>query len=44
LAKAYQNDVKPYLEEIRSHIDKLKLIIDDEIWPRPKYREMLFIS
>ena len=44
LAQAYQNDVKPYLEEIRSHIDKLELIIDDEIWPLPKYREMLFIS
>ena len=44
LAKAYQNNVKPFLEEIRSHIDKLELIIDDEIWPLPKYREMLFIS
>ena len=43
-ANAYQDVVKPYLEEIRHHIDKLELIIDDEIWPLPKYREMLFIS
>lgn len=31
-----------YLDEIRSHIDKLELIVDDEIWPLPKYRELLF--
>lgn len=41
---AYQNGVIPYIESIRYHIDKLELIIDDEIWPLPKYREMLFIS
>ncbi len=41
-AYAYSNNVKPYLEDIRSHIDKLELIVDDELWPLPKYREMLF--
>jgi glutamine synthetase len=41
-ALAYEKDVKPYMEEIRSHIDKLELIVDDEIWPLPKYRELLF--
>ena len=41
-ALAYEKQVKPYLEEIRQHIDKLELIVDDEIWPLPKYRELLF--
>jgi glutamine synthetase len=41
-ALAYENNVKPYLEEIRTHIDKLELIVDNEIWPLPKYRELLF--
>lgn len=41
-ALAYEKKVKPYLEEIRIHIDKLELIVDNEIWPLPKYREMLF--
>jgi len=41
-AMAYEKKVKPYLDEIREHIDKLELIVDDEIWPLPKYREMLF--
>jgi glutamine synthetase len=41
-AKAYDNKVKPYLEEIRDHIDKLELIVDNERWPLPKYRELLF--
>jgi len=41
-AIAYEKKVKPYLEEIRQHIDKLELIVDDEIWPLPKYREILF--
>lgn len=41
-ALAYEKKVKPYLEEIRVHIDKLELIVDNEIWPLPKYREMLF--
>jgi len=41
-AKSYDKYVKPYLEEIRNHIDKLELIVDDEKWPLPKYRELLF--
>ena len=41
-ALVYENKVKPYLEEIRTHIDKLELIVDNEIWPLPKYRELLF--
>jgi glutamine synthetase len=41
-AKDYESNVKPYLEEIRYHIDKLELVVDDEIWPLPKYRELLF--
>ena len=41
-AYAYSEDVKPYLDDIRIHIDKLELIVDDELWPLPKYREMLF--
>jgi glutamine synthetase len=41
-ALAYENKVKPYLDEIRDHIDRLELMVDDEIWPLPKYREILF--
>jgi glutamine synthetase len=41
-ALAYENKVQPYLDNIRYHIDKLELIVDNEIWPLPKYREMLF--
>jgi glutamine synthetase len=41
---AYSERIKPYLTDIRRHIDKLELIIDDEMWTLPKYREMLFIS
>ncbi len=41
-ALAYEKKVKPYLEEIRYHIDKLELIVDNEMWPLPKYRELLF--
>jgi glutamine synthetase len=41
-AIAYENKVKPYLDEIRVHIDKLELIVDNEMWPLPKYRELLF--
>lgn len=42
-AEIYDLTVRPYLYEIRNHIDKLELIIDDELWPLPKYRELLFI-
>ncbi len=41
-AIAYESKVKPYLDEIRVHIDKLELIVDNEMWPLPKYRELLF--
>jgi glutamine synthetase len=43
-SKAYSKTVAPYLDRIRYHIDKLELIVDDEIWPLPKYRELLFSS
>jgi len=43
-AKAYSKTVAPFLDKIRYHIDKLELIVDDEIWPLPKYRELLFSS
>jgi len=42
-AIAYHDKVFPMLDEIRYHIDKLELIVDDEIWTLPKYRELLFI-
>ncbi|MGN0217947.1 MAG: glutamine synthetase III [Bacteroidaceae bacterium] len=42
-AIAYHDTVAPLLEAIRYHVDKLELIVDNELWPLPKYREMLFI-
>ena len=42
-AIAYHDTVAPLIEDTRYHVDKLELIVDDEIWPLPKYREMLFI-
>ena len=42
-AIAYHDTVVPAMEEIRYHIDKLELMVDNEIWPLPKYRELLFI-
>ncbi|MEI7897666.1 MAG: glutamine synthetase III [bacterium] len=41
-AFAYCEKVLPYFEKIRSHADKLELLVDDEQWPLPKYRELLF--
>jgi glutamine synthetase len=41
-AKAYCDDVFPFLDKIRKKTDKLEMMIDDEVWPLPKYREMLF--
>ncbi len=41
-ALVYESKVKPYLEDIRYHIDKLELTVDNEMWPLPKYRELLF--
>lgn len=42
-AIAYHDKVAPYMDEIRYHIDKLELMVDNEMWPLPKYRELLFI-
>ena len=41
-AFAYCDDVKPFFDEIRYHCDKLELLVDDEVWPLTKYRELLF--
>jgi len=43
-ALAYNKNVFPYLDVIREHVDKLELMVDDELWPLPKYRELLFIK
>jgi len=43
-AEAYKDTVLPYFEKIRNHVDKLELLVDDEIWPLPKYRELLFLK
>ena len=42
-AIAYHDTVAPKMESIRYQIDKLELIVDDALWPLPKYRELLFI-
>ncbi|RRD62074.1 glutamine synthetase III family protein [Tannerella forsythia] len=42
-AVAYHDKVWPYFDVIRYHADKLELIVDDEMWSLPKYRELLFI-
>jgi len=42
-AVAYSRSVAPFFEEIRYHIDKLELIVDNEMWTLPKYRELLFL-
>lgn len=42
-AVQYHDTVQPYLDSIRYHIDKLELIVEDELWVLPKYRELLFI-
>ncbi|MDP2089175.1 MAG: glutamine synthetase III [Flavobacteriaceae bacterium] len=41
-AFAYCKNVKPYFEEIRYHCDKLEVLVDDELWPMTKFRELLF--
>lgn len=41
-AFSYCNKVKPYFDKIRYHCDKLELLVDDELWPLTKYRELLF--
>lgn len=42
-ALAYNCDVLPVFSVIRYHVDKLELLIDDKLWPLPKYRELLFM-
>jgi glutamine synthetase len=42
-AHAYCDEVKAYFEDIRYNVDKLENIVDDNIWPLPKYREMLYL-
>ena len=42
-AIAYCDDVKPYFEQIRDHVDSLEMLVDDEIWPMAKYRELVTI-
>ena len=42
-AITYHDTVAPYLDEIRDHIDDLELMVDNQSWPLPKYRELLFI-
>jgi len=41
-AVAYCDEVRPYFDRIRYHADKLELLVDDELWPLPKMRELLF--
>ena len=43
-AEAYCNNVKPFFEQIRYHCDKLETMVDDNLWPLTKYRELLFTS
>ena len=42
-ANAYHDDVEPFFDVIRASADELEFIVDNEIWPLPKYRELLFI-
>lgn len=42
-AFAYCDKVKPYFDLIRYHVDKLEYVVDDNVWPLPKYREMLYL-
>ena len=41
-AIAYCDTVRPFLDQIRYHANKLELLVDDELWPLPKMRELLF--
>jgi glutamine synthetase len=42
-AAAYCDKVKPYFDVIRENIDGLESVVEDGLWPLPKYREMLFL-
>ena len=41
-AKMYSHQVKDMMEKVRLSADNLEMLIDDEVWPLPKYRELLF--
>ncbi|PLX01337.1 MAG: glutamine synthetase type III, partial [Marinilabiliales bacterium] len=41
---AYRENVVKYFDPIRKHVDDLELLIDNELWPLPKYRELLFLK
>jgi len=43
-AISFHDMIVPYIEDIRIHLDMLEMIVDDQMWPMPKYRELLFIS
>lgn len=43
-AIAYHDEVEKYFDVIRYHVDKLERVVDNQMWPLPKYRELLFIS
>ncbi len=40
-AAGYEAEVRPYIAQIREYIDRLELIVDDRLWPLPKYRELM---
>jgi glutamine synthetase len=42
-AVAYCENIFPYFDKIRYHVDKLEQLVDDEYWSVPKYRELLFV-
>ena len=42
-AEAYADQVKPLFDDVRASIDRLEGLVDDKIWPVPKYRELLFL-
>ena len=42
-AIAYHDHVLPVMAAIREHVDDLEMIVDDELWTLPKYRELMFI-
>ena len=42
-ALGFCETIRPYLDDEREHADSLEMIVDDQMWPLPKYREMLFI-
>jgi glutamine synthetase len=41
-AKMYSREVKDMMERVRESADNLEMLIDNEMWPLPKYRELLF--